>query len=377
MVTILQRSLPHYRIAFFQGLRAYLAARGVRLRLIYGAPAGKDAKKGDQQKLPWAEEVELVLWAGERLVYHPVLGSLSKEKLVICEQANRNLINYLLMGWRRLGGPKLALWGHGRNRQATIGSAGNRFKKVYVGQSDWFFAYTGGVGEDLAEWGYPAERITIVGNSIDTRAFASDLEAVTASMTEQIVQQYGLSGSTCLYCGGMYPEKQIPLLLEACRLLAKRIPGFVLLAVGAGTDADLFEQAAITAPWLHYVGPKFGVEKASFYKASKLVLMPGLVGLAVLDSFVAGVPIATTEYPYHSPEIEYLDSGVNGLVTGYSVAEFANGVAGLLENSAELSRMALEAKEAAKRHSMEEMVRNFGDGILKVLAGVSSNGGQE
>jgi L-malate glycosyltransferase len=39
------------------------------------------------------------------------------------------------------------------------------------------------------------------------------------------------------------------------------------------------------------------------------MLMPGLVGLAVLDAFADGIPRVTTVIEYHSPEIEYLVPG--------------------------------------------------------------------
>jgi hypothetical protein len=43
-----------------------------------------------------------------------------------------------------------------------------------------------------------------------------------------------------------------------------------------------------------------------YFILSKLVLMPGLVGLAVLDASALEVPLVTTAVPYHTPELTTL-----------------------------------------------------------------------
>jgi glycosyltransferase involved in cell wall biosynthesis len=65
---------------------------------------------------------------------------------------------------------------------------------------------------------------------------------------------------------------------------------------------------------LHALGPKFGAEKTLYVSLGKVWLMPGLVGLGVLDSFAYETPMVTTQLPYHSPEIDYLQDGVNGVI---------------------------------------------------------------
>ena len=90
-------------------------------------------------------------------------------------------------------------------------------------------------------------------------------------------------------------------LLEACALVRAEVPDFEMIFVGSGADAGLVSQAARRHDWIHYVGPKFGRELVPYFMASKLLLMPGLVGLVVLDSFACEVPLVTTNVAYHSP----------------------------------------------------------------------------
>ncbi len=83
-------------------------------------------------------------------------------------------------------------------------------------------------------------------------------------------------------------------------MIRRDIPDFELVVIGKGPEADFIETAAAQHEWIHFVGPKSDDEKVPYWALSKLLLMPGLVGLVVLDSFALGVPMITTDYPYHS-----------------------------------------------------------------------------
>jgi glycosyltransferase involved in cell wall biosynthesis len=107
-----------------------------------------------------------------------------------------------------------------------------------------------------------------------------------------------------------------------------------------------------------------------YWAVSKVLLMPGLVGLVIVDSFALGVPIITTEYPYHSPEIDYLKNGVNGLMIecGESPAVYADAVARLLTSPDLLSALRRGALASAADHTIEAMASNFANGIKNALA---------
>ena len=116
------------------------------------------------------------------------------------------------------------------------------------------------------------------------------------------------------------------------------------------------------------MGVRRGREKAVFFRLAHVQLNPGLVGLHVLDAFCAGVPMITTATALHSPEIAYLKSGVNGVICesddpeGYSTA-----VIRLLNDTALRGRMARECSADASRYTLENMVRNFTDGVLRCM----------
>jgi hypothetical protein len=128
-VLIIQRVLPHYRINFFTKLKTALAAYEVELSLVYGKDT--QSMKKDEVDLDWAQYIDNKEYrlAGASLYWQPCLPYLPGKDLVIVEQANKNLINYLLLARKWVSSQKIAYWGHGLNRQAEATSVGNRFKK--------------------------------------------------------------------------------------------------------------------------------------------------------------------------------------------------------------------------------------------------------
>lgn len=143
-----------------------------------------------------------------------------------------------------------------------------------------------------------------------------------------------------------------------------------MLFVGAGPEAAYVEQQAATTPWLHYVGPRFGSDAVPYFMLSRLLLMPGLVGLVVLDAFALEVPLVTTAVPYHSPEISYLRPGENGVVVTEAddAHAYAHAVAGLLRDNDQRQRLVAGCHRESQRYTLENMVARFKDGITQALA---------
>lgn len=370
-VVVLYRFLPQYRVAFYEGLRSRLHEEGVDLRLVYGDGDRHDRAKGDLVSIPWATPAKnrIVGIGAAKLYWQPVLRHLRGADLVIVEQASRLLVNYLLLAGQRLGGPKLAFWGHGRNFQATPShGVAEAVKRIVSTRAHWWFAYTERSAEIVGQLGFPRSRITVVENAIDTRGLRRDVEAARGGEADARLRTLGLQGTALgMYVGGLYEEKRLPFLFDAAELVRERVPGFELVVAGDGPDRATVERAVAAHPWMRYVGPTFGRDKAVLLAASKVLLMPGLVGLAVLDAFAAGVPLATTDVPFHSPEIEYLEPGANGLLTAHRPEAFAAAVAGLLQDGALAARLGEGARASAGRYTIENMVERFAAGVLETL----------
>ena len=158
------------------------------------------------------------------------------------------------------------------------------------------------------------------------------------------------------------------LLFEAAEIVAGKHPEFRLLIVGDGPLRHQAETYVQGREWCRYVGPKFGRQKALLLSISQLWINPGLVGLGILDAFCARLPLVTTDLPLHSPEIEYLENGRNGLIVPSSAASIADGVSCLLSDGRRLDSMRDQALKSAGRYNVETMVGNFASGIRACLS---------
>ena len=120
-VVIIQNGCPHYRVAFFNGLRDHLKEFGISLRLFYGSSSNnKQFSPIFYAELPWAEPFTPFYFPSQKLppappTWHPVLTRALSADLIIVEAASRHLVNYPLCLIRQFGGPRLAFWGHGWN----------------------------------------------------------------------------------------------------------------------------------------------------------------------------------------------------------------------------------------------------------------------
>lgn len=368
-VVILQKSLPQYREPFFTGLREKLAEDNITLELIYG---NSDEGRKDGVKMDWAtyrknRHYNLGLM---KLIWQPCLKEVRTADLVIVEQANKLLINYVLL-WRKLfGRQRFAFWGHGLDRQAHKLSPQNLFKRLMLKRASWWFAYTGGVRDFLVRNGYAAERITVVQNAIDTRRMITEYNQVSAEELEDFRLQHGIKPGEQLliYCGALYKEKRIDFLVETADRLHQAGVSFRLVIVGSGPDEQLVKEAADSRPYILFTGPLFGKEKAKMFHLSSLFLLPGAIGLAVLDSFAYATPIVATDYRFHGPEFDYLVNDYNGVITENNIGAYVAGVLSLLNDPARLESLKKNCREEAGRYTNESMVQNFAAGIKAFLA---------
>lgn len=368
---IIQPVMKQYRVPFFRELDKALAARNVQLTVVYGTPWGGEAERGDHADLPAPIGVKIssVMLLGKLLLI-PALQPWLRADLVVVEHANKNLLNYLLAILWGLRMKRLAYWSHGRDRQADPASAGERFKRCTLHWADWWFAYTEGAAAYLTEQGFPAGRITVVENALDTRALRADIAAVSESERRMVRAAFGWSDDApvAVFCGSLYANKRLDLLFAAADRVYESVPAFRLVIVGGGPLAEKVDAFAHPRPWVRAVGPKFGHEKSVLLSIACMWLNPGALGLGILDAFCAGLPLLATLQPTHGPEIEYLRHEENGLLLDDTAEAFADGVLSLLRGPELAARLRAGAAASARRYSIETMVTNFAEGVDACLS---------
>ncbi|MFE5793212.1 glycosyltransferase family 4 protein [Streptomyces sp. NPDC056503] len=364
--------LSEFRRSFYGRLEEDLDARGIRLVIAYGAPYSGD-QEARQDLIHMDGAVRLKQWsawvAGRPLV-HKRLGTLARSAdVVVVDQSLRNMELYPLLLRQLTGrGPTVAMWDHGRTYTRPQSGLEQSLKYSLTRRARWFFSYTAGGARAVTEHRFPRQRVTVVQNAVDTRALGDAYRSVTEHQAAELRRKYDLTaGRTGLFVGALSSSKRIPFLIEAAERIADRLPGFRLLVAGTGQEQRVIDAAAARTPVVVPVGQAFGDHKALLGAVSDVMLMPGLVGLCAVDSFVLEAPIVTTAWPWHAPEFEYLEHGRNAFVAPDDPVRYAAAVADLLGSSERLDAMRRECRGDARRYTVEEMSRRFADGLVDLL----------
>ena len=366
-VVIVQEHVPHYRVRFYDELRKMLADQGIELDLYYSPQNSIAAIPG---KVAWAQAVPCYkFW---KIAWQPVFKKACRADLVILPQESKYLLNYLILIYAVFSKLRVALWGHGKDFQAQRKNGqSEKIKRWLSLRADWWFAYTERSREVLDNMGFDSGRITTVQNSIDIERIQRCKEQVTDEDLDRLKNELGINSEhVAIFTGRFFPIKRTAFFLQACELIREKIPDFHIILIGKGPEQYLVDEACTRHSWIHAVGVKNDEEKVPYWMVSKLLLMPGALGLVVLDSFVFGVPMVTTSVGGHGPEIAYLDNGRNGVVTEDDpddVRAYADKVVDLMSSKSQLTEMSRQCLQDAELYSIEEMVDRFVDGVESVV----------
>jgi L-malate glycosyltransferase len=372
-VAIVQRAVRRYRRGFFDRLRDELARDGTRLALFHSNLTPEDDPRPDALEIPWAVHLPRrnVALGSRGLLWQPYHRALRSADLVVVEQAADLPLNYRLLVRQRLGGPRVAMYGHGRNFGEDPSRLGEAVKRRISREAHWWFAYTERSAAVVADLGYPPERVTVVNNAIDTDELTADLRWARAGAARALRDELAIGdGPVGLFLGTLRGDKRLDLLLAAGERIVAERPDFHLLVVGGGAAQGELEARSPALPWLHVLGPRFGRDRATALAVADVTLIPGAVGLGVIDSIVAGAPLITSADSPHGPEIAYLNDGDNGrLVTGGGdPSRYAAAVLEVLGDQALLWHLVAGCERDAGRYTIDAMVARFADGIRRALA---------
>ncbi len=371
VVTILMKNLNQYRLPFYELLRIQLAESGVELRLVSADGLSEDTAKGDSGTLEWAEhrpfrEIEI---RGKTLLWQPGFDLAAESDLIITEQASKQLFNIFLAYGQPLFRARHAFWGHGKNFQVSEeGESGEGLKRRLTEKAHWFFSYNDLSTRAAIEAGMPPTRITPVMNSTDTEDIRTKVAALDA---KAVRKEFGLGGGPVgLFMGGLYPYKKPEFLVEAAIEIRERIPDFEMVVIGDGSLGHILSEASKAHEWIHWLGAMYGDERLAPASVCSLQLMPGLIGLNIVDGFALGLPTVAIDDDLHSPEIDYLQHDVNGVILPRNTNPegYAQAVVELLNDKERLRSLQDGADLWGHKLSTQDMVRRFVEGVHAALA---------
>ncbi|MEI6726638.1 MAG: glycosyltransferase family 4 protein [Actinomycetes bacterium] len=367
------RYVHHYRAGFYERLRVLLRDRGVELRLLVGRPGPRDQARRDAVTIPWATPIDTryVSLGRRELCWQSCLSATWDADLVVVEQASRLLANYVLLARRAFGGPRVAMWGHGENIQPhRADHLGERVKQVMSRRADWWFAYNETSAAVVRGFGFPVERTTVVQNAIDTSGLRTMQSQLDPTDIQDARARWAVKGRHVgVFSGSLYPDKRLRFLIAAADRVRAVVPDFELLVIGAGPDEPFVRSAADSRTWLHPLGALYGRDKVLAFSLCQAYLVPGLVGLGILDGFALGLPLVTTRVPFHSHEIEYLTDGVDGVMVDdwRDPQEYARAIVRVMTDPDLQLRLKAGCAAAGRRYTIEAMSDRFAAGVCQAI----------
>lgn len=367
-VAIIQPWLPRYREGFYRELTQKAGKENIEVKVFFGQTPPEWVARQDQSTAEWATFLPTRrIKVGSRGLFLKDLSRLRESgpwDLIVVEQAVRNLESFLLLV--RPASRRLAFWGHGKTYTEKVSGLQEKLKSWLTRRGDWFFAYTQGGREALVDSGFPENRITVVNNSTDTEGLRQEMSAISAHDVAQYQHELDLTAKTALYIGGLDRPKKIDFLLEGATYAHGIDPDFRLLIAGRGDEEWKLREFVASHPWAVYVGRVDDRQKALALKAAQVLAIPGRLGLAVVDGFATGLPTVTTEDPFHPPEFEYLEDGVNGLITSKDSGEFGVGLTRAISLPSESNDLRAGALRSSQRFSSASMAKCFVDGLVQI-----------
>jgi glycosyltransferase involved in cell wall biosynthesis len=328
-VLIIQRYIPDYRVALFDALSGLLRARGGSLLVAHGLPGRGQRERGDASgRQAWGasvREVTVPLPGGLTPTWKFV-GTLARQAdVIVAELATTSLNSWALLATHR---SKTLVWGHGKSYVSAPNRAEAALESLMARRAAHVLTYTEGGRTYLTSRGVPSSRITAVGNSTDTVELRRLFDE-TSTDRPQWAARAGSDGPIGLFVGGLDEDKRVRLLLEAGAAAAEIDPAFRLIVAGAGRDSNLVEAKA-HEPWLVRLPRASRRELAALAHIAAAVWMPGRVGLIAVDALALGLPILTTAFPFHAPEIEYLTEGRTKFTLPADPEGFARGALSIM-----------------------------------------------
>lgn len=369
-VSIIQREIPHYRIRFFEELYAQGRLQNLEIRVYTGAPPIQVASSPTfpYRVLPvryFRKKNSGSCWM------HGLEKAIAGSDIVVAPQELQCLTVLYLWAKRRRICTSWIWWGHGYNFQASVrcSAATNikeAIKRFMTRRADGLITYTEGGADYWRKQGLPEDHVISYHNTIDVEGLRKAGADIPKEQLMELRHNLGIEGKrVLLFSGRLYADKKVDFLLMAFALLKKSYSEVALLIIGDGEERDKLEQLAkqLELQDVHFLGEVVDPKgTAAYFSLADLLVIPGLVGLALVHGFAFGLPLITTDFPGHSPELEYLSEN-NGSMTRIDISQYAEAIGALLSSPQRLEAMKHSAMAQGDDLYLPCSVRRFADGI--------------
>lgn len=365
---IIQRLIPHYRVAFFKAL-----AERHPIFVVHGQepPGSYLTDIGRETSFPHRVVHNRYLSARhETWVYQSILSILRNHKpaIVVSEFALGFSSTWLLALLKPFFKYSLIYWTHGYDHRRLSFSPDrclpDRLRLRLLQCADALWVYGSEARFKLCPW-LSHLPIHVIPNTIDVTRFLSYRQSLEGVGRQSVKRERGLRLPFYLvFIGRLLQGKEVDFLLTAYEQLRRKRGDVGLLIIGRGPEQPrLVERVRhMTIADIHFLGEITSVEALSpWLFASDLLTLPGDVGLSAIQGFCFGLPLVTQKAdatgPRHGPEIAHVIDGETGfLVPRGSIDAFVAAIETYLDNPEMQDRMRARIQLVLSSLSIDQMV---------------------
>ena len=230
------------------------------------------------------------------------------------------------------------------------------FSRYFCNQCDLVITPTSKIRELLLDYGVKTP-VEIIPSGIDIERFSHG----DASCLRQ---KLGISPNEriLLFVGRLTKEKNVDFLIRAFALVQQQHPQTVLVIVAQGPEEEhlrhLIKELGLVER-VFFTGRLGGQELVNCYHGADLFVFSSVTetqGLVVVEAMAAGLPtVAVDAYGVS----DMVNSGIDGLLTPYSLKAFAAGINQLLGDPKQLDSMAVAARARAQELSSTRLAQRM------------------
>lgn len=361
-ILLFQRIIPYYRIKIFEKLNKELNI------IVCSSKEKKNTTiKSEIKDLNFPHEnlSRIYFPFGKSAVIQNFLKPIFKYKpeIIISEYSPGYLTFWFLLIIKYFLKIKLILWTHGIQNTEILKPFSSFKSKISLSVFnlvDGIIMYSNERANILGKRVNP-NKIFVARNTINTERLLklrADYKKIGKSRLKKEIKfnnKYNL-----IYIGRLLESKRIDLILSTFLMLKESID-IGLHFIGSGPEMRLIEPYLNIDASIYAYGEIISEETSGKYLyASDILINPGYVGLSIIHGMCFEKPIVTCNIenngPFHSPEIEYLIDGYNGLLVSQKPEDISDAIYDLLTNNKKL--------EELSKNALHTVVQNCNLGIF-------------
>ena len=368
-VALLQRAIAHYRYPLFEKLSR---ADGYQWTFF--------SDEHDERMATGLAAKSLATLDHRRTRNRSIIGPVLYQSGVSLKGQDAFMLD---LGWTILSNPRYLLEARARGI-ATIGwskgipqdpskqdsFAKRAYQKAILGLCDTLVLYGEVSREYFLKLGYPAERMFVAQNTIDTRRIASEVNA-SRERAAALREKMGLNGRFVFgYLGSLMERKRVDAIVEAFGQVRASGVDAVLVIAGGGPARQAIEEKVRTSPHgkdILLAGRIPVGEEGAWFQLFDVYLSFAEGGLGILEAMANGRTVLST--PERYPETEHLEDGATALLSrDFSIESFAKRMISATGPDLDLAAIGRAARDRVlAKATLENMVENIQSAVRTAI----------